>query len=84
MVLIRYVRTRPIDGSAMPHFPGIFLYLKYLIFLDLLHGNKPNPKDRLRITQKSFGEIFVHIEFKRALLLYVFLEFSGIFDFIYL
>ena len=29
---------RPIGGAAMPHFPRIFRYLKYLISLGVLHG----------------------------------------------
>ena len=77
-------RYLPICGTAMPHFPRIFQYLKYLISLSLLHGNKPDSDERILIRQKSFCKIFMNIELQGTLLLYIFLKFSGIFDFIYL
>ena len=75
-------RYLPIGGADMIHFPRIFWYLNYLISLGLLHGNKRNSDERILIKQKKFRKIFVPIEHPGALLLYSFLEFSGIFDFI--
>ena len=45
---------RPIGGAAMPHFPRIFRYLKYLTSLGLLYGNKENSNERILIKQESF------------------------------
>ena len=68
----------------MPYFPRIFRYLKYLTSLGFLHGNNLNLDEKILIRQKSFCKIFVYIELQGALLLYISLEFSDIFNFIYL